>query len=151
MFDPARPKGNCPHCKSSEMQYYGFTFGGLHFYYKCNRCHKYIEHRITLRNYLIMSSIIFLVMVSTFVVPLSVFNDNSRLAILLFVGAVVLFSTVGYRYRWRFYESIALEDLQTDLLIIHAPSKTIRLLIVAIFIAGLLAYTGIFVLNLIRQ
>lgn len=151
MVDTANPKGNCPHCKSSEIGYYGFTPGGLHFYYKCNRCQKYIEYRITLKNYLIMSSIIFLVMVSTFVVPLSVFSDNLRLAILLFVGAVLLFSTLGYRYRWRFYESIGLEELQTDLWIIHAPSKKIRLLIIGIFVAGLLAYTGIFVLNLIRE
>jgi hypothetical protein len=90
-------------------------------------------------------------MVFTFVVPLSVFSDNSQLAILLFVGTVVLFSTVGYRYRWRFYESIALEGLQTDLWIIHAPSKTSRLLIVAIFIAAALAYAGIFIVNLIRE
>jgi hypothetical protein len=151
MIDPASPKGNCPHCKSSEMEYYGSTFGGFHFYYKCIRCQKYIEYRISLKNFLIMSSIIFLVMVFSFVVPLSVLNDNSRLAILFFVGSVVLFSIVGYRYRWCFYESITLEDLQTGLWIIHAPSKKIRLLIVAIFIAALLAYIGIFILNLIRE
>ena len=151
MFDPASPKGNCPHCKSSEMQYYGFTFGGLHFYYKCSRCQKYIEYRTTLKNFLIISSIIFLVMVFSFVVPFSVLHYNSRLAMLFFVGSVVLFLIVGYRYGWCLYESIALEDLQTDLWIIRAASKKIRLLIVAIFIAALLAYTGIFIFNLIRE
>ena len=151
MIDPATRKGNCPDCKSSEMEYYGFTFGGLHYYYKCSRCQKYIEYRITLKNFLIMNSIIFLVMVFTFVVPLSVLHDHPRLAILFFIGSVLLFSIVCYRYRWYFYETIALEDLQTDLWIIHAYRKKIRLLIVAIFIAVLLAYTGIFILNLIRE
>jgi hypothetical protein len=70
---------------------------------------------------------------------------------LFFVGSVVLFLIVGYRYGWCLYESIALEDLQTDLWIIRAASKKIRLLIVAIFIAALLAYTGIFIFNLIRE
>jgi hypothetical protein len=151
MIDPASPKGNCPHCKSSKMEYYGSTLGGFHFYYKCSRCQKYVEYRITLKNFVIMSSIIFLAMVFSFVVPLSVLSDNSRLAILFFVGSVVLFSIVGYRYRWYFYESIPLEDLQTDLWIIYAASKKTRLLIVTILIAALLAYTGIFILNLTRQ
>jgi hypothetical protein len=151
MFDPASPKGNCPHCKSSEREYYGFTFGGLHFYYKCLRCQKYTEYRIAFKNYLIMSSIILLIMVFTVVVPLSLLNVNSRMAILVFVGSVVLFSILGYKYRWYFFESIALEDLQTDLWIIHAPSKKIRLIITAIFIAVLFVYGGILVFNLIRQ
>ena len=94
MFDPASPKGNCPYCKSSEMEYYGFTFGDLHFYYKCSRCQKYTEYRIAFRNYLIMSSIILLMMVFSFAVPLSVLGHNSALAILVFVGSVVLFSII---------------------------------------------------------
>jgi len=151
MIDPASPKENCPHCKSSKLEYYGFTFGGLHVYYKCGRCHKYMEYRITLKNFLIMNSIIWLVMVLSFVVPLSLLHDHFRLAMLFFVGSVVLFSIVGYKYRWYFYESIALEDLQTGLWIIHAYRKKIRLLVIVISIAVLLVYTGIFIFNLIRQ
>jgi hypothetical protein len=151
MIDPLRPKGNCPHCKSSELEYFGFTFGGFHFYFKCSRCQKYIEYRITLKNYLIMSSIIFLVMVFSFVLPFSVLNRASRLAILFFIGFVVLYMIVSYRYRWYLYEPIPLVDLPTDFSIIPAPGKKSRLLFVAIFIAVLLAYTGIFILNVVRD
>jgi hypothetical protein len=151
MFDPLSPKGNCPHCKSSKMEYYGFTFGGLHFYYRYLNCRKYGEYRISLKNFLIMNSIILLMMVFVIALPLFILNVNSLLAILFFLGSVVLFSIVGYKYGWYFFESIALEDLQTDLWIIHAPVKKIRLIIDAILIAVLLAYTGIFILNLIRQ
>ncbi len=151
MIDPVGHKGNCPHCNSSEMEYYAFTLGGFHFYYKCRRCRKYIEYRITLKNFLIMNSIILLVMVFSFVIPLSVLYDHSKLAMLLFVASFLVFSIVGYRYRFYFYEAIALEDLQTDLWIIHAYRKKIRLLIGAIFTIVLLAYLGLFILNLIRQ
>jgi membrane protease YdiL (CAAX protease family) len=151
MIDPPSPKRNCPHCKSSEMEYYGFTFVGLHFYYKCSRCQKYTEYRIAFRNYLIMSSIILLIMVFSFAVPLSVLGHNSALAILVFAGSVVLFSIIGIKYRWYLFEAIALEDLPTDLSIIHVPSKKIRLIIIAIFIAVLFAYGGILVVNLMQQ
>ena len=151
MFDLASPQGNCPHCKSSKMEYYGFTFGGFHFYYKCIRCQKYTEYRIAFKNFLIMSSIILLMMVFSFAVPLSVLSRNSRLAILAFVGCVVLFSIVGYRYRWYFYEPIALQDLPTDLWVVRAVSRKARLIIVTIFIVALLAYTGIFIFNVIRE
>ncbi len=151
MFGPANPKGGCPHCESSEMEYLGFTFGGLHYYYKCPGCQQYTEYRITSKNYLIMSSIILLMMVLAIVVPLSVFNVNSRMAMLVFAGSVVLFSIIAIRYEWYFYEPIALEDLPTDLWIIRAPRKNIRSIIIAIFVFVLLLYGGILIINLMRQ
>ncbi len=98
-----------------------------------------------------MSSIIFLMMVFSLVVPLSVLHDNPPLGILVFVGCVVLFSIVGHKYRWYLFESIALEDLPTDLWIIPAPRKKIRLIVISIFITVLFIYVGILVVNLMRQ
>jgi len=98
-----------------------------------------------------MSSIILFMMVFSFVVPLSVLGGSLRLGILVFIGFVILFSIVGYRYRWCLYESISLEDLPADLWIIHAPGKNIRLVIIAIFLVVLLVYGGILIINLIRQ
>ena len=45
MFNPPGSKENCPHCKSSKMEYYGGTPGGFHFYYRCSNCRKYTEWR----------------------------------------------------------------------------------------------------------
>ncbi len=151
MFDPAAPKGNCTHCKSSELEYYGSTFGGFHCYYKCLNCQKYTEYRMGLRNFLMMNLIIFLMMIFTIAVPLSVLSVNSRLAIFVFVGSVILFLILGYKYRWYFYESIAVEDLETDIWIIHASNKNVRRAIAAIFIVVLLSYAGIIIHNLIRE
>jgi hypothetical protein len=151
MIDPARPKDNCPHCKSSEMEYLGFTFGGFHFYYKCLSCQKYTEYCITLKNYLIMSFIILLMMLFSIAIPLSVFNKHVGLAIIIICLAFDLFWMFGYKYRFYFYELIALDELQIDLKIIHAFSKRIRLIIVVIIISVFLAYAGIFTFNLLRQ
>ncbi len=98
-----------------------------------------------------MNLIIFLMMIFTIAVPLSVLSVNSRLAIFVFVGSVILFLILGYKYRWYFYESIAVEDLETDIWIIHASSKKVRRAIAAIFIVVLLAYAGIIIHNLIRE
>jgi len=133
------------------MEYLGFTLGDRHFYYRCLKCRKYTEYRISLKDFLIMNSIILLMMVFAIALPLSVLSVNPLLAIVIFLGSVVLFSIVGYKYGWYFCESIALDNLPTDLWIIHAPSKRIRWISATILTAVLLAYAGIVIFNLMRE
>ena len=150
MFDPASPQRNCAHCKSSKMEYYGATVHNFTVYYKCSKCQKYTEYRIGFKNLLILSSIILLMMVFSFAGPLSVLDGNPQLAIWASIGCVVLCLIVIYRYGMYFYESVALRDLPTDLLIFPAPNKKVRFVIVTILIVALLAYAGIFIFNVIR-
>ena len=140
MFNPPGFKENCPHCKSSKMEYYGGTPGGFHFYYRCSNCRKYTEYRVSSKNFLIAISILFLMMFFSIALTLFIFSIGPLSAILFFLGSVVLFWIVVFKYERYFYESIALEDLQTDLWIIHAASKKSRLVIAATFIVFLLCF-----------
>jgi hypothetical protein len=81
---------------------------------------------------------------------LFIFSISPLTAILFFLGSVVLFWVVVFKYERYFYQSIALEDLQTDLWIIHPASKKSKLVIAAtffVFFVVFLAYIGIFVFN----
>jgi hypothetical protein len=151
MFNLPGSKENCPHCKSSKMEYYGGTPGGFHFYYRCTNCRKYTEYRVSSKKFLIACSILFLMMVFSIALTLFIFSISPILATLFFLGSVVLFWIVDFKYERNFYESIALEDLQTDLWIIHAASKKSRLVIAATFFVlfvAFLAYIGILFLTL---
>ncbi len=151
MFNPPGLKEDCPHCKASKMEYYGSILGGFHYYYRCSNCRKYIEYRISSKKFLIMSSIIFVMMVFIIALPLFLLSISSLSAILFFFASLVLFSIFAFKYQRYFFEAIAIEDFQPNLWMIHALNKKIRLTTIAILIATLFVYVGIFVVNLIRQ
>ena len=154
MFDPPGFKENCPYCKYSKMEYYGFTPGGFHFYYRCSNCRKYAEYYFSSKTFLTTSVIIFLIIVFAIALTLFIWSISHLSAILFFLGFIVLSLMANHKYGRYSYKSIALEDLQTDLWIIRAASKRSRLVIAAIFFVFLvvfLAYIGIFIVNLTRQ
>jgi len=106
------------------------------------------------KKFLIEILIIFFAMVFVIVTSLFIFSISPLSAFLFFLGSIVLYSIVGIKYGRYFYEEIPIYDIQSGLLIIHAWSNKTRLTISAIFIpvlAALLAYIGIFIVNLIRQ
>lgn len=150
MIDPLRPRGNCPHCKSSRMEYYGFTFM-FHFYFKCLDCNRYVEYRVSLKYYIILTCVMMAMGVFAFSVPFSLFPHDSHLALLSFFIIILLFSLIGYKYRWHGFRAIALDKLPSDRWIIPTLPTKIRLPIFYILIAGLIAYTGICICNLTRQ
>lgn len=154
MFDPPGFKENCPYCKSSEMEYYGYASGGFHFYYRCSTCRKYTEYHISSKNFLVGSSIIFLMMVFSITLTLLIFNISPLAAMLFFLVSIALFLIVIFKCEDYFFESVVTDDLQVDLLTIHDPSNKIRLTIIAIYFilfVLFLAYIGIFILNLVGQ
>ena len=150
MIDPLSPKGNCPHCKSSKMEYCGFTYM-FHFYFKCLECNRYIEYRTSLKYYAIVTCVMMAMAVFAFSFPFSLFPDDSHLSVLSFFIIILLFTIVGYKYRWYGVETIALEKLPSDRWIIPALPTKIRLPILYILVAALIAYTGICIYNLTRQ
>ncbi len=142
------PKGRCPHCKSPEMQYYGFTFGGMHFFYKCASCHNYVEYYTSTKKLLLPYIVILLGMAFVIVITFSLLEIDKRWAIIFFTGSIILSFYVSHRYRWYGFKKIALKDLPSDLFIIRVPSKRLRLIILVIVSVALLAYASIGFFNL---
>ena len=133
------------------MEYYGLTLGYFHCYYKCLDCHKYTEYRSSLKNMLLMSFIILLIMALITILAISMLALNPLLAIVFFFASLLLYFFIGYRYRWYGWEKIALEHISSDSGILRAPNKRIRLIVLIIFIVAFLGYTIIFIINLLRQ
>lgn len=151
MSNPIIPNKNCAHCNSSRMEYYGCTFGGFHFYYKCLDCHKYTEYRISLKNMLVISFIILLSMAFITILAISILLLSPLLAIVFFFASIILYLLIVYRYRWYGWEKIALKHIPSDSGILRAPNKRIRFIILAFFIVAFLGYTTVFIINLLRQ
>lgn len=151
MFNPPGFKEKCPHCKSSKMEYYGGTPGGFDCYYRCPNCRKYVEYGISEKHFVIVGLIIFLIMVFVIALILFIFRISPLSAIVFFFGSLILCSIAGYKYGSFYNEAIVIDNLPTDLWIIHRLSKKTGLIIIAIFITALLAYAGIVIVNIIRQ
>ncbi len=151
MSNPLIPSRNCPHCNSSRMEYYAFTLGWLHYYYKCSNCHKYTEYRYTLKKFLIINFFAFLIMAFITIPSILILGRNPLMAIMIFFPSILIYVIIGYKYRWYGSEKIALEDIPSDLGIFRAPNKKIRLIIVTVSIVSFLGYTVIFIINLLRQ
>lgn len=148
----------CAHCKSRNMRYYGGTFGGYHYYYRCSDCQKYTELYCSLKNMRIMYFVLCLIMtlaVAVFLILLDIHSGSSGLTILYSFATMFLYAIFVYKYRWSAFEPIARENLPNDRLIIHVPGKRVSLIIVrviaGIFVAAFIAYVAIFLLNLARQ
>lgn len=86
-----------------------------------------------------------------FWVPFSLLPDNSHRSVLYFFITILLFAIIGYKYRWYGFETIAIEKLPSDRCIIPALPTKIRLPILYMLIAALIAYAGICIYNLTRQ
>jgi hypothetical protein len=144
----------CAHCKSLNIIFYGATYGGYHYYYKCLDCFKYTERYCSLKNMRIILFVIFL----NLAVVIAVFNFlldfKSDLAISYSFATTFLLAIFYYKYRWSGFETIVRDNLPNDRWIIHVSSKRIRLIarvIVSIFVAAFIAYVAIFFLNLAGQ
>ena len=141
----------CPHCKASLMEYYGFTFSGLHYYYKCLKCQRYTEYRLPFKKYLLMTFIILIIMVSTIALFFSALDVNSSLAGLVLIGSVLTFGIVSHRYRWYLWETIPLEEAPNDEFIFRVFHRKARIIITSLIVAVLFVYACIFISNLIQQ
>jgi len=151
MIDPLSPKGNCPHCNSSKMEYYGFTFGGFHIYYKCLNCHNYTEYRISLREMLIIYLVMIVGIVFSAVLPFFLFPGKATASLIFFCTSILIFMIIGYKYRWSLFETIANDKLPDDRYIIRVLPTKIRLPILYFIIAAMIAYIGICIYNFSRQ
>lgn len=156
MIKPSDSKNVCAHCKSPKIQYYGATYGGYHYYYKCPDCQKYTEQYISLNKMRVMYFVVyFLIMAPSIVAFLILLDLDPGLAILFCLATTLLFAIFSYKYRWcaveyRVAGTIALDNLPSDRWIIR-PAKGIRFIIGVLFIAAITAYVAIFFLNLARQ
>jgi len=132
------------------MKYYGFTFGGFHFYYECLDCHNYTEYHISLKNMLILCLIILLAMLGILALTLTIGNINPLFASIFFITSTTLYFVVGYKYRWAGFETIAIDNLPDRLLIRILPAK-LRLIVIFTFATLLAVYTAIFISNLMKK
>jgi hypothetical protein len=150
MFNPPGFKENCPHCKSSKMEYYGYTLGAFHFYHRCSNCRKYTEYLIPSKKFMIMSLIILLAIVFAIVPSLFIFSISPLSAFLFFLGYIILSLIIGDKYGRHFWEAAAIDNLPDNYWIVD-PHDKIRFTGFAIIIAVLLAYVMIIIVNLVRQ
>jgi hypothetical protein len=144
-------KTSCAHCKSSKMEIYGVTLYGLHYYYRCLVCHKFTEYRAPFKNWLIISVIVLIIAAVSIAAFFFLLNINSTMAVAYSLICLLLLSIVCYKSGWFGYQAIALESLPNGIGIIRALPKRIRIIIAFIFIAILIGYLGLLILNLARQ
>jgi hypothetical protein len=145
----------CANCKSLNVKYYGATLHGYHYYYKCNDCQKYTEYCISIKNMrislLILWSIIVLALVVFFIL---LSNCNTDSAIVWFFSTAFFLMLTGYKYRWTVFQTLVLENLPNDRVIMHALDKGITLILMRIllglFVAAFIAYIAFFFVNLYR-
>ena len=144
------PQGNCPHCGSSQMEYYGFTYGGLHYYFRCLTCHRFTEYRISYTRMLAISIVTLALLIFLISVTVSTIGVNPIIAIIFWFICLILFG-IRSKYRWYGFKTIAITELPKDLFIMRAPKKRTRLLIIGVLLIILLAYAGIIIFNSMQQ
>ena len=113
----------CSHCNSSEMEYYGFIIGGLHYYFMCQQCHNFTEYRLSIKNMLIIYSLVLAAMIFILGVALLLLDTNPSMSFLFFLASVIFYSVIAYKYRWQGFEKIALSHLPDDIWILRSPKE----------------------------
>lgn len=146
----------CANCKSLNVKYYGTTFHGYHYYYKCNDCQKYTECSISIKNMRIRYFILWSIIVFALTIFFILLSDISAAPAILFLfSAALLLILFGYKYRWTGFQTIVRENLPDDRVIMHALDKGITLILMRIllgfFVAAFIAYIAFFFVNLSRN